>query len=200
MQHDRSAADLTGKARIREAAIELFAAQGFSVSLRTIAAAAGVSPALVAHHFGSRAGLREATDAAVLGRFAQVLGDHPPADSLQAVAERWGEIARVSDEEPELVDYIGRALVQGDERSGELFRGMLAASSEELGALEARGLVRRTPDPQMRDLMFTLLDLGAIMLREPVEAELGTPMQGETSRRWIAALLDLLENGLATKP
>lgn len=55
-------ADLTAAARIRDAAIEQFGEQGFGVGLRTIAEAAGVSAALVIHHFGSKEGLRKACD------------------------------------------------------------------------------------------------------------------------------------------
>jgi len=54
----RSVDDLTAAARIRDAAIERFGEQGFSVGLRPIAEAAGVSAALVIHHFGSKDGLR----------------------------------------------------------------------------------------------------------------------------------------------
>jgi AcrR family transcriptional regulator len=53
-------ADLTAAARIRDAAIEQFGQHGFGVGLRTIAEAAGVSAALVIHHFGSKDGLRKA--------------------------------------------------------------------------------------------------------------------------------------------
>ena len=53
-------ADLTAAARIRDAAIEQFGEHGFGVGLRTIAEAAGVSAALVIHHFGSKDGLRKA--------------------------------------------------------------------------------------------------------------------------------------------
>src|ERR1700744_3984826 len=58
----RSADDLTAAARIRDAAIEQFGEQGFDVGLRVIAEAAGVSAALVIHHFGSKDGLRKACD------------------------------------------------------------------------------------------------------------------------------------------
>ena len=54
--------DLTTAARIRDAAIELFGSHGFSVGVRAIAQAAGVSPGLVIHHFGSKDGLRQACD------------------------------------------------------------------------------------------------------------------------------------------
>ncbi|WP_329603806.1 helix-turn-helix domain-containing protein, partial [Nocardia seriolae] len=50
----RSTDDLTTRARIRDAAITVFGEQGFGVGVRAIAAAAGVSPGLVNHHFGDR--------------------------------------------------------------------------------------------------------------------------------------------------
>jgi signal transduction histidine kinase len=68
--------DLTGRARIREAAMALFAARGVeATSLRAVAREADVSPALVVHHFGSKQGLAEAVDEAValLGHPAMTL-------------------------------------------------------------------------------------------------------------------------------
>ena len=59
----RSTDDRTTAARIRDAAIECFAAEGVAgTSIRTIAAASGVSPGLVIHHFGSKDELRTACD------------------------------------------------------------------------------------------------------------------------------------------
>jgi TetR/AcrR family transcriptional regulator, regulator of cefoperazone and chloramphenicol sensitivity len=55
--------DLTARARIRDAAVTLFADAGYSgTSIRDVARAAGVSPGLVQHHFGSKEGLRAACD------------------------------------------------------------------------------------------------------------------------------------------
>jgi AcrR family transcriptional regulator len=60
-------ADLTGKARIHDAAIAHFAGHGFAAaSLRGIAEAANVSAGLVRHHFGSKDGLRQACGAYAL--------------------------------------------------------------------------------------------------------------------------------------
>ena len=59
----RSASDdRTAIARIRDAAIQQWGEQGFNVGLRSIAEAAGVSAALVIHHFGSKDGLRKECD------------------------------------------------------------------------------------------------------------------------------------------
>ena len=69
-----STSDLTAKATIRNAALRLFADRGpDAVTVRQVAAAAGVSPALVMHHFGSKAGLRESVDDHVAQQLRRVL-------------------------------------------------------------------------------------------------------------------------------
>ncbi|WP_433711118.1 TetR family transcriptional regulator [Nocardia sp. CA-084685] len=84
-------ADLNTRARIRDAAIVVFGEEGFGVGVRAIAKAAGVSPGLVNHHFGSKDGLRAACDEHVrsLIRTAKteyVLEPSPTA-TLQALTE-----------------------------------------------------------------------------------------------------------------
>jgi AcrR family transcriptional regulator len=65
--HERPADDLTARARIRDAALREFGERGFEgATIRGIAESAGVSPGLVQHHFGSKDGLRQACDEAVL--------------------------------------------------------------------------------------------------------------------------------------
>ena len=59
--------DRTARARIRDEAIRVFSEHGFeATTVRRVADAAGVSPGLVIHHFGSMAGLRAACDAHVV--------------------------------------------------------------------------------------------------------------------------------------
>ncbi|WP_024799977.1 TetR/AcrR family transcriptional regulator [Nocardia sp. BMG51109] len=86
-----SAQDLSTRARIRDAAVVVFGEEGFGVGVRAIAKAAGVSPGLVNHHFGSKDGLREACDEHVreIIRSAKTeYVQHPsPAATLQALAE-----------------------------------------------------------------------------------------------------------------
>ncbi len=62
--------DRTAIARIRDAAVDQWGQQGFTVGLRSIAEAAGVSAALVIHHFGSKDGLIEAVYREVVNRHA----------------------------------------------------------------------------------------------------------------------------------
>ena len=58
--------DLTARARIRDAAVARFGRDGFRAPVRAIAEDAGVSAALVIHHFGSKDALRAECDEHVL--------------------------------------------------------------------------------------------------------------------------------------
>lgn len=79
--HRADRGDLTARAVIRDQALRLFAEHGpEAVSLRRVAAEAGVSPGLVAHHFGSRAGLRQAVDDHVAGLFDDLFATMAGAD------------------------------------------------------------------------------------------------------------------------
>lgn len=65
--------DLTARARIRDAAIRLFAERGIDgTTVRDIAREAGVSPGLLRHHFGSKEALREVCDAYALDRLVRI--------------------------------------------------------------------------------------------------------------------------------
>ena len=91
----RSADDLTAVARIRDAAIDQVGQHGFSVGLRAIAQAAGVSAALVIHHFGSKDGLLRVCDDYIAEQIRQ-----SKSESLQlrgpdlVVFRRWPRSSR----------------------------------------------------------------------------------------------------------
>jgi AcrR family transcriptional regulator len=76
---------LTSAAAIRIAAMKLFAEPGYAgVTVRQIASAAGVSPALVIHHYGSKERLRAVLEERVaafvesmLAELARVVTDRP---------------------------------------------------------------------------------------------------------------------------
>ena len=110
----RSVDDLTAAARIRDAAIERFGALGFSVGLRSIAEAAGVSAALVIHHFGSKDGLRKACDDYIAEEIrsskSEAMNSSDPATWFAAMAE--------IEEYAPLMAYLVRSMQAGGERSG----------------------------------------------------------------------------------
>jgi TetR/AcrR family transcriptional regulator, regulator of cefoperazone and chloramphenicol sensitivity len=190
------APDLTAKARIREAAMALFAKQGVAASsLRAVARGAGVSPALVVHHFGSKEGLCEAVDEAVVARFTERLREVPidGPDLLERRAEALAELMR---DEPTVTDYIARALAEGTDASADLFHRLFTAARND-GALIAAGVIRGDTDPQWRAFQQLILILGPLMLRPLIERELGERLYApDTMTRWMAANVDLLRNGI----
>ena len=91
--------DRTARARIRDEALRLFAERGpDAVTMRDIAAAAGVSPALLVRHYGSKDGLVEAVDSHVVqaleALLAQVTGQSgtdglPPTGTPTMLEAEW---------------------------------------------------------------------------------------------------------------
>ncbi|MFE0156618.1 TetR family transcriptional regulator [Nonomuraea sp. NPDC059007] len=139
--------DLTGRARIRDAALELFGAEGVNrVSVRTIAAQAGVSPALVLHHFGSKEGLRQACDAYVVslvrgGPDGVDLGD---TAGLAASLEAGAPVRR----------YLARALLDGTPDAAALFDEIVASTGRWLEGGVDEGWVHPSDDPRARAAIY----------------------------------------------
>jgi TetR/AcrR family transcriptional regulator, regulator of cefoperazone and chloramphenicol sensitivity len=191
-------ADLTAKARIRDAAMSLFAADGVAgTSVRAVADAVGVSPGLVIHHFGSKEGLRRAVDEAVVERFTLALREVPIDGSGPDLLQKRGDlIAGLMRSQPTLCDYIGRVFSEGSEASSELFHLMFVVSSAD-AALTRAGALRADSDEFWRAIQQMLLIIGPLMLRPLIERELGgSLLEGEQFDRWMRANVDLLARGL----
>ncbi len=192
--------DLTAKARIRDAALELFAARGVAAtSLRTVAKAAGVSPGLIIHHFGSKEGLCDAVDEAVVKRIELALGEVPiePGDNELHKARREAVMALLR-RQPALCDYIGRALSEGTQDSAALFHRLFTSASRDRALLEA-GAIRPESDAFWRTIHQMLLVVGPLMMRPMIERELdGSLLEEGNFERWMQANADLLQNGLYT--
>src|ERR1700684_380837 len=124
----RSVDDLTAAARIRDAAIERFGEQGFSVGLRSIAEAAGVSAALVIHHFGSKDGLRKACDDYVAEEIrtskSDTLKSNDPDTWLAAMSE-------IESYAP-MMTYLVRSMQTGGDLAKMLWNRMIDNAEEYL--------------------------------------------------------------------
>jgi AcrR family transcriptional regulator len=190
--------DLTAKARIRDSAMELFAARGVAgTSLRAVARAAGVSPGLVVHHFGSKEGLCRAVDEAVVERIELALGEVPVEGSGGELLEGRGEVvAALLRSQPVLCDYLGRALSEDTEASAALFHRLFVSASRDRALVKA-GAIRAKSDPFWRAIHQMLLILGPLMMRPLIEQELGGPLLEKANfERWMRANTDLLRKGL----
>jgi AcrR family transcriptional regulator len=199
--------DRTARAVIRDEALRLFAVHGpDGVTVRQIAAAAGVSPGLVVHHFGSKQGLRAAVDEHVLGLFDRMLGEmtgehavdlHDPAAS-GSVAEA---IVRHLPADSPVPGYLRRLLLGDGDAGRELFRRLFRLSAATLDALATAGMAARGSDPAVRAAFLLINDLAVLLLREHLTEVLGTdPLSGPGVARWASEVLAIYGAGLLTAP
>jgi AcrR family transcriptional regulator len=152
--------DLSTRARIRDAAMAVFGEQGFGVGVRAITAAAGVSPGLVNHHFGSKDGLRRACDDQVreVVRKAKLeYIQHPsPKGLLQLLAE-------IEDFAPYLA-YLMRSLQAGGPLTVELFEHAVSDVESYLTVGVGNGSLRPPTDLKATARYIALQNSGGFML------------------------------------
>lgn len=193
--------DRTTKARIRDAAITLFAEHGVAATnLRSIAADAGVSAALVIHHFGTKDGLRAACDEYVA---AVVRREKHAAAAAGPTLDPLGALRRVRDEPP-LALYLARTLADGSPQVAALLDELVADAVVYQAEMEKTGLLRPTKYPRGRAAVLTIWSLGALVLHEHVErlldADLTAAPDDPASRRpYIGPVLEILGHGVLTE-
>ncbi|ORA73587.1 TetR/AcrR family transcriptional regulator [Mycolicibacterium insubricum] len=156
----RSIDDLSTAARIRDAAVDQFGRHGFGVGVRAIAAAAGVSPGLVNHHFGSKDGLRAACDAHIAEVIkeakTETLQTHDPAAWLTAMAE--------IDEFAPLTAYLVRSLQSGGELATALWQRMTDNAEQYLQEGVRSGVLKPSRDPRARARYLSMTGGGGFLL------------------------------------
>ncbi|KAA0022576.1 TetR/AcrR family transcriptional regulator [Antrihabitans cavernicola] len=175
--------DLTTRARIRDAAIEVFGEQGFGAGVRTIATAAGVSPGLVNHHFGSKDGLREECDTHVLNVIRVSKSEFLTEPSASSLFEQLAEI----EEYAPVFAYMVRSFQTGGALAVSLFEHMVANTAQYLADGVAAGTLRRSRDPDARARYLTLLSIGTMLLHLQLQPDTDGPVD---HRRALRALTD----------
>lgn len=194
-------AELSNIERIRDAAIRLFGEHGFrGTSLKVIAAEAGVSQALILHHYGTKHGLRAACDEfvsrKVRSRKAEVIDGPGTVDPFPAV--------RQLREAPHLLRYLTRALTEGGEHTARLIDDMLADAVEYMAEGERSGVIVPSRVPRERAALLLLWSLGALTLHEHVARLLGVDfLSGSAStddlRHYLLPAVELFSQGLVTE-
>ena len=156
----RSVDDLTATARIRDAAIEQFGEHGFDVGLRVIAKAAGVSAALVIHHFGSKDGLRKACDdfvaESVRASKSETIQSTDPASWL-------AQLADIESFAP-LMAYLVRSMQSGGELAKMLWRNMIDNVEQYMDEGVRAGTVKASRDPKARAKFLAMAGGGSFLL------------------------------------
>ncbi len=189
-------ADLTAVARIRDAAIEQFGEHGFGVGLRSIAEAAGVSAALVIHHFGSKEGLRKACDEYVAeeirGSKSEVIQSNDPATWL-------GQMAEIESYAP-LMAYLVRSMLSGGELANMLWQRMIDNAEAYMEEGVRAGTVKPSRDPHARARYLAITGGGGFLLYLQMH-ETPTDLRAvlrDYARDMVLPALELYSEGLLT--
>jgi AcrR family transcriptional regulator len=186
---DTAFEDLTARARIRNAALRYFTEYGFDrATIRDIARAAGVSPGLVRHHFGSKDELRRACDTYAL-------------EALHAYAERAltdeglndpATTGKARDILGPYQRYLARALIDQSEAASRIFDEMVAVTERYLQRID-----KQRPDPPVADLrtraaLLVAMALGVPAFQAHISRSIGTDiLSPEGDRRVALAALDI---------
>jgi AcrR family transcriptional regulator len=153
-------ADLTAAARIRDAAIEQFGQHGFAVGLRTIAEAAGVSAALVIHHFGSKDGLRKACDDYIA---EEIRSGKSEAMRSTDPATWFAQMAEIESYAP-LMAYLVRSMHTGGDLAKTLWQKMIDDAEKYLDDGVRTGLLKPSRDPRARAKYLSITGGGGFLL------------------------------------
>jgi TetR/AcrR family transcriptional regulator, regulator of cefoperazone and chloramphenicol sensitivity len=194
--------DLTSAAAIRIAAMELFAERGYAdVTIRQIAAATGVSPGLVIHHYGSKENLREVLEERVAAFVDAMLADlekAPDDGGSASVAELFADRL---EREPTMAGYIRRLLSDGGPAGISLFGRLYQATQAGMRSMEAAGVVRPARDDAVRSAFLLSNDLALVLLRPHIRQVTGIdPLSRAGLVRWSTEVFDVYSNGVFAPP
>ena len=195
-----TADDRTARARIRDAAIDCFARLGAAgTTTRRVAEAAGVSPGLVIHHFGSMEALRTACDEHVVAyirdRKTEAIAQGPGLDVLAALRQYRGAPA---------MRYVARMLADDSEAADSLVDDLVADAAGYMRKGVESGMLRPSGDLEARAAVVMLWGLGALVLHRHVERLLGTDLlapdalSGPAAAGYLAPAYSLLGEGMLT--
>ncbi|OMC41738.1 TetR family transcriptional regulator [Mycobacterium sp. GA-1841] len=166
------AEDLTAKARVRNIALDLYSKHGADrISLRAVAAEAGVTLGLVQHHYKTKAGLRDAVDQLVVDYFATALAEVPEADHPTDLADaRDQAVRRMLQANQAVVDYVRRAVLDPSGENLHLVDALVNLTEREVGRLRNAGRASTKRRRSTQVVAVLVRQMGELLLAPLVDA------------------------------
>jgi AcrR family transcriptional regulator len=193
--------DRSTRAKIRDAAIASFAEYGIGdTTARKVAAAAGVSPGSVIHHFGSMEGLRAACDQHLL---EVVKREKTAAMSAGANLDILGTLRTSSS--PNLMAYLARVLTDDSPAVTRLIDDFVTDAEVYLQEGVDAGMLEPTADTHGRAVIMTLWNLGSLVLYHHLHRLLGVDLTDPdfTSEpsvaNYLAPIMEIYGGGVFTE-
>jgi AcrR family transcriptional regulator len=184
--------------RIRHAALKSFATHGAAAtSLRSVAADAGVSLGLVQHHFATKAGLIKAVDDYVMSVVIAVVAQPVSAPPRDSIADMGSRVTTLLQEHPDVVDYFGRALIDGSALGTTIWDTLAAFGTARWNTRKENGEARADIDVSWAALNSLVLALGTLILRGHIERQMPDAFTSPAQlQRWQDSVNTLLREGL----
>ena len=185
--------DLTARARIRDAALRLFAERGVDgATIRDIAAEAGVSLGLVRHHFGAKDELRAACDEYALAQAMRI----KDAAVESGYGSSVGFLPEVHPTVVLLMQYFSRSISDGSPAAEAMFGQFVALTERWL----ARQLPEPPEDPKAVAVLMAAMQIGPMLLHKQVSAALGVDVLSKAGHiRSTKAYLDIYSQSWLSK-
>jgi TetR/AcrR family transcriptional regulator, regulator of cefoperazone and chloramphenicol sensitivity len=151
----------------------------------------------VQHYYGTKAALIAAVNDHVVRVISEAVGADPlPSPAADAISEMGSRLTTVMAQEPDVFDYLGRALVEGDSVGSEIFDGLVRLSNAQADMFYERDQIRPGLDRLWGVLNPLMLRFSAMILRGHIERHLPEPFTTPTQlKRWDAAVTALLRHG-----
>jgi AcrR family transcriptional regulator len=177
--------DLTARARIRDAAIALFAERGIGpATIRDIAQAAGVSSGLVRHHFGSKEGLRRACDEYAMAELARMRS--------RIFSDGQTILASIHPSVIQLQRYLVRSTLDSPAATSAMFGRMVEMGEQWVAEQEIR-----VADPRAYAAVLVAMQMGMFLMADQLTAALGTDVTKPAGHlRMMAGAIDVFTHPL----
>ena len=177
------------KEHLLEAAVNVLAREGFAAaSLRMIAIEAGVSPALLVHHFGSRQGLIEQTINKTLGEWLETKDDLT-AIGLTEALRQWPQVAE--DGQTKL-QFFRQLMIAGGKPAQHLFERMAAEAKVRLEQFAQLGFTEKLSDIESASVLMASYALAPLIMGDQIKKVLGGDFfDPEVSQKLAQASVEL---------
>ena len=194
-----------GRARLLMAGMRQIAQLGFDgVTVRSIAAEADVSIGLIKHHFGSKDGLRTAIDEHFLKRSGAAMDRALKVTHGMSVEEaaayevQWLE--QYSEEWPDFVSYLRRAILEASPWGQKLYRRYFESIRHAVDTWDASGELNPNIDRLWFQLLYSFLLLGPLVMDPQIKGMLGkSTYEPSMWTRYHRAMGVLLQQGALHK-
>ncbi|MHB1518039.1 MAG: TetR/AcrR family transcriptional regulator [Acidimicrobiales bacterium] len=191
-----------GRSQLLAAALHVVASRGArGATVRTIAAAAGVTPGLVVHHFGTKERLLAEVDALVAARFTEAMTIDPHIEdhreAMPAVADG---LSRVVGGDSDLRGYLRRSILEATPGGVAVFSHLVDLT---IATLRRFGGPDYEPEGGLAWLAIQIVTINlAGLLLEPVLVQLDKedPFSKEQVARRTRANLDFISRALGVLP